>query len=273
MRRPAFALPTLLALGVLLPLAQTACRHPAVRPGAGTPLPPDDPRPRALLEELAQTAAARRAMRGTVRVSVDAPDWSYRATQRVAAERPARLRVEILGLFRQTAAVLTTDGRAYRFVEAGAGEAVVGPVTSDLLWQVARVDLAPGEAVRLLLGAARPGDALEPAAASVDASGAVTVSLDDRRGRRRQRFVFGPDGRLRLQENWNEAGEPTWDARFGDYRALEGGPFAGSLELHFARAGARARVEFRSFEINPELPAGVFSLEAPQRAARRGGRG
>ena len=81
-------------------------------------------------------ALARRGLSGRARLAVDGHDGALRlrGSQRVALERPARLRVEVLGLFDQTLAVLVTDGERYQFFRANDRTWESGPVGPDLLW-------------------------------------------------------------------------------------------------------------------------------------------
>jgi len=90
-------------------LAATACRTPAP---IAVPLPPDDPRPAALLDAWARAAGERHGLRARARLAVDGADGALhlRGKQILVLERPAYLRVEILGLLNQTVAVLVTDG-------------------------------------------------------------------------------------------------------------------------------------------------------------------
>jgi len=254
-------------------LVVVGCRTVPAPPILGVPIPADDPRPQALLERLGETAASRHSMRGSVRLSVDSEELTYRGSQRVAASRPARLRVEILGLFSQVAAVLTTDGRIFQFLEAGAKQAEIGPVRSDLLWRVARIDLEPREAVAILIGATTPGGALELAVAEERSEGVVVLRLDDARGNPRQRLSFDAAGLLTRTENWDAGGEPTWEARFSDYDDRDGSAFANRVDLEFPRTGASARVQFGSVELNPTLPDELFFLRVPKRVSSAGGGG
>jgi outer membrane lipoprotein-sorting protein len=231
------------------------------------PLSPQDPRPPALLSQLDARAAGRESMRGTLRFAVDAEDLRVRGLQRVAARRPAWLRVEVLGLLNQIAAVLATDGHSYDFLDAGSGRRERGTMSRDLLWQVARVDLEPEEAVSLLLGASEPSAGLFPGPAVATPDGGIRVLLLDDRGRARQRFAFDPEGRLRRLENWSADGALLWEARYQDYRDLAGSPFAHQVELRFPRTGARAEFRFRSVELNPTLPDELFVLKLPERVS------
>jgi len=227
------------------------------------PLAAGDPRPERLVGALERTALARESMRGAARLAIDAPDLRFRRPQRFAAQRPAAIRVEILGLFEQVAAVLVTRDGNYQFFDSSERRLRHGPVTPDLLWEIARVDVTPEQAVELLLGVPTPAADLRPAGARRFGDGSIRVDFADAHGRPRQRFSFDAGERLRRIENLDAAGEPLWEAGFGDYRDLGGLAIAFEIALHFPRQDTHAKLSFRDLELNPELPPGVFVLHVP----------
>jgi hypothetical protein len=224
-------------------------------------LSPTDPRIGAGLEQLAASAASRHAMRGMARLSLDAPDLRFRRPQRLVVERPTRLRVEVLGLFGQVAAILATEDGRYQFFDPSHGSLEEGEVSAELLWQFARVDLTPEEAAGVLLGAPQPSDGLLPVGAFELAAGGVAVLLgSDTHGSPRERFEFDGLGRLQAAKRFDDHGSTIWSARFDDYRELGDQAFAFQVALSFPRVGAEAEIQFKQVELNPDLPADVFVL-------------
>jgi hypothetical protein len=229
----------------------------------GTSIAVGDPRIEMLLGELERRGEGRRSMRALARLSLDAPDLRFHRPQRVVVERPDRLRVEVLGLFSQVAAVLVTGDGDYQFYDVGSRALEQGAVTPELLWRVARVELRADEAVELLLGApSRWPDSVAVGARELD-DGSIAIALADAAGGLRQRLRFDADGRLRQLSLFGDAGQPRWEASFDDYRALEGGPFAFRVELHFPSLEAHAVFTFKNAELNPDLPEDVFNLRLP----------
>lgn len=257
-RRPArtraFAAP---ALALLLAFA-FACA--GARAPRATPLAPADTRPGALLDALAQTGAARRSLRGVARLAVEGPAGGGRARQILLLERPARLRVEILGLLDQRVAVLTTDGVHYRLYRAEDGSLTGGPVHDALLWEVAGLAVTPEQAVQILLGAPEPPPGARLAGGAELADGRVRLDLrvPDRPGT--TRLEFDPAGRLIGWARLGAGGEALQEARFGDYRALGGDAFPFTIELADRTTGAEARVHFASVELDPVLAPELFEL-------------
>lgn len=262
-----------LALFVAALFVAAACRTP---PPSLLPLPADDPRPARLLAAWAQAAEARRTLRGRARLAVDSGDGAIklRGRQVLVAERPARLRVEILGLFDQTVAVLVTDGERFEFFEARDRSYETGPVHPGLLWERAWLALTPEEAIDLLLGAPSLDPGLAASDARVDAAGAVELDLADGDGRVRRRARFDAQGLLRRLEVLRTDGSLAWSAEFAEYAPVAGAAFAHAVSLAVTAGGTRAEIELRDVELNPELPPGLFRLRAaassfvPSAAAR-----
>ncbi len=238
-------------------LATAACRKPP-------PAPRPDLDAGALIAELEGAEAQRRGLRAKARLAIQAPDLEVSRPQRIAVQRPATLRVEILGLFNQVAAVLVVHDGVYQLWESGASAIQQGRVTPALLWRVARVALAPDEAVDLLLGAPR----LDPTLV-IGRSGWGPLLFDvdrvDAAGALRERVGFDAEGRLRGFERFDPTGALVWSATFDDHRPLMGGDgamqsFAHVVRLRFPAEGARVDVEYKSVQLDPELAPSLFRL-------------
>jgi hypothetical protein len=227
-----------------------------------TPLPAGDPRPAALIAQWDRSAAGRHAMRGRAHLAVDG-DVRIRADQIVVLERPARLRVEVLGLLNQTAAVIATDGERFEVFRSRERSYQAGPVHPGLLWQEAHLALTPEEAVSVLLGALVLGPACRPVRAAAIGDRRVRVDLVDAQQELRGRAVFDAAGRLRELATFDGTGAPRWTARFDDYAPVSGVPFAHRIALDVAAGNSRAEITLRDVELNPELPAGIFQLRPP----------
>jgi hypothetical protein len=258
--RPAIAL---LALAALCGGCRTAV--PA------TPLPADDPRPDALVAAWQAHTASRHALRATARLAVDAPgagergdDLALRSKQRMWLSRPANLRVEVLGFLDTAVAVLVVDGERYALLESAARRFDEGPVYDGLLWDAARLDLSPEEAVLVILGTlALDPDWTRSEAWTIDDR--VRVAFADASGRPRRILEFGAGGELLANTHLDVAGETAWEAEYGDYVALgdlTAAPFARRVAL--SSETGRAEITLRNVELNPTLPPDLFRLSAPE---------
>ena len=269
-----------LATGALLAVAIVVSG--CVTPGGDAPsdsfdpgslLALDDPRVTAPLADLRTAAVERRSLIASARLSLDAPDLRFRRPQRLAVRRPADLRIEILGLFGQIAAILVTDGARYQLWDGskgGGSESGLeqGEVSRELLWAVARVDLSPAEAVALLLGAPIPAAGLAPVAAAQTQDGGVEIALGSDPDADDQVVEFDRDGRLVRASRRAANGVLLWEAVFADYRDLGGELFAHEVTIDFPRFDARAALHFDSAELNRELSSEVFVLDLQKTAAR-----
>jgi hypothetical protein len=249
-----------LALAAAL-LLQMGCR--TLPPGV-VRLAVDDPRPQALLDEWAARTGELRSLRGSARVSLNGARGASFARQVLAMERPARLRVEVLGLLNQRIAVLATDGERYDLYRFKSGAVESGEIRPSVLWEVAGVPLTPEDAVRVLLGAPRmqlPNGEITGAVESADAALRFEIrssepywsALEFDAQRLLSRYeVFAPEGAL-------------FQVRYDDYREVAGTRFAHRVELDFPFSEVHAEIKFGGVELNPVFPESIFRLELPER--------
>ena len=224
----------------------------------------EDPRVVFLAGALATTAGWRHSLVGAARVRLEAPKLSFSRPQRIAVMRPASLRVEILGLLDQVVAVLATDGTRYHFFDASKPGIEEGELESGLLWQVARIDLEPEEAVSLLLGAPLDPSSVLESAGSLD-DGALLLAFRSAKDGSRRVFDFDGSGRLARVRQRAADGLLVWEARYSDYRARGESVFAHGIEIDFPAQGARASFHFRTAELNRDLSSRAFVLEEASR--------
>lgn len=229
------------------------------------PLDAADPRPAAFLEQWDAIARARHALRGRAHLVVDG-DVKVRGNQIVVLERPARLRVEVLGLLNQTAAVIATDGERFEILRTGDRSYDTGVVHPDLLWREAHLALTPREAVELLLGGPTLDPEWEPAGAvgTVGDDGEwVRMDLVDANQRIRRRMAFDAAARLREFEVLDGVGDVLWRAQFDDYAPVGAVAFAHSIVLDIAAGNAHVEISLRDVELNPEISPEVFRIRPP----------
>lgn len=253
-------------LGLALALLVLAGCRAVLPPVPVGPLDPADARAEALLRGLRTIADERRALRGTLRLALDGPDGSLRSTQAFVAEPPARLRVEVQGFLAQTVAVLVTDGDRFDLLRTAERVLQHGRVYPGLLYDVARIDLAPDEAVEVLLGAPRTPEGAAPAAGRNLADGGAQLDLADPTGAVVRRFEWSADANLRRVEARSAGGVVLWQAAFADFRPVHGSaaaPFAHKVALRFPATQTEVRLDFDALELNPTLPEGIFVLSVP----------
>jgi hypothetical protein len=240
----------------------TSCATPDRRREAldrAHPVDLADPRIIALAGALEATARDRRSLVGSAHVSLTAPDLRFSRPQRVALQQPGYLRMEILGLFNQVAAILTTDGVRYQLYEPGQAGVQEGVVSARLLWDVARVDLEPEEVVAVLLGAPWQEEARLDAARELS-DGTLLLAYRHLNGGGRRIFEFAPPAYLTRVRQRGPDDNLIWEATYDDYRQLGDRAFAYEVVIEFPRVDANADFQFKTAELNRELPASAFDL-------------
>jgi hypothetical protein len=239
-------------------LALSGCRTPpdAFSPAGWAALTAADPRPALRVAGLRELAETRHALRATARVGSEGPEGAVSTDQLLLVERPASLRVEVIGgVLQQRVLVLATDGTRYELYRAEGPVTEEGAVHAGVLEEVAGLPLTPEAAVRLLLAAPLAPDT--PAeSVQQDALGALRLRWPD------QTLEFDGAGRLAaLAFHPGEHGErAVLYARWSDWRALDTGAFPHRLELELPEAKTRWQLEYRQVELDPELDPALFRL-------------
>jgi len=210
----------------------------------------------AALEHLRQT---RTALRALARVSYQGPDSHARGRQVVLAERPARLRLEILSPLGTVFALTANDGALAVYLR---NEAALyrGPATRANLEQFAHVDLTVRDAVALLLGTPprRPG---RNDVVSLDRSrGAIELWRELDTGA--QVIWFDAAHRPIATEQRDGEGRVLWRADFGNFdaRAAE---MPQHIEIELPAQARRVTLDLQEVEVNPVLEPSLFTLATP----------
>lgn len=177
------------------------------------------------------------------------------------------MRIEILGLFDQIAAVLVTNGRTYQFFDPGNGEVAEGIITPGLLWDLARIDLDPAQAVELLLGAVTPWPGLVPGDARRLEDGEVRIDFGEVGGGLAQQLRLDAEGRLAGVQAFGPDGKLQFEARYFDYRRVVAADgeidFAHRIEISFPQVEAEASFAFKRVILEAELSDRIFELRLP----------
>jgi len=222
-----------------------------------------------------QVVGRRNSLRARARLSVDAEGGEggaptrIRSRQRLSLERPSRLRVSMQGPLRTPLALLVTDGARYE-LRGVDGSYESGSVHRALLRQLTGLDLDPEQAVNLLLGMPRLSDHAGSRQAVALPGGGLRVEVQDIAGQLTGQLNFDAQGRLRAFESDNAV--PALVVTFDDYASVDGSPFAHRIEV--VTGGARARLQLWDVELNPELSADSFRVEAargPESSRGQGG--
>jgi len=196
--------------------------------------------------------------RATARTEVEGAAGAAFSRQLLLLERPASLRIEVLGLMGQRALVLATDGARYDVFRAGEPQIERGDVHPGVLWETAGIPLTPEAAVAVLLAIPEmpvAGDA-NPEVSWDGASGEAVLGFTE------ATFRFDGAGLLRGYR-WHPDGHDWVVARYDDWRGDERFPYR--INLVFPSSGGRVAVSLESVELNPELSRDLFRL-SPRKA-------
>lgn len=228
-------------------------------------LEPDDPSALAVLAEWVDAADGRSGLRGRARIAVDSADRSIavRGRQVLVVQRPARLRVEVLGFLNQTLAVIVTDGNRFEVLRTQDHSYETGELRPTLLWDEARIALTAEEVIAVLLGIPLPDPRWVPTRVAKDPKGLTSIDLADSAGVRKQRVSFGPHGLLIESQRFDDSGKRIWRARFDDYREIDGEWLAHEIELDVTTGMTHAEISLSDIELNPTLSDDLFRLRPP----------
>lgn len=211
----------------------------------------------------AVAAAQARVQRvtGSARLRVQTPGASGRLDALVAAERPDRLRLELLDFFGAPAVVLVAAGGRFGFLDVRAGTWTRGQATPENVSQLLPVALPAEELVAVLCGsapllpgratAARPGDGLMRL--WIEGLGLA------------QRLDVGAGAAVEASRVTGAGGARAgYDLDFSVFRHLAGVRFPTDLRLDAAAGGSRVDLSWgQDLEINGPAAPALFALEPP----------
>jgi outer membrane lipoprotein-sorting protein len=233
--------PARAALLMVLSLAACVRRAP----------PPDlSPDPAALLQQVEVAQARVQRVRGEAKVRVESKEGGGAVTQFVAAERPDRLRLDVLDFFGNPAAVLVADGGRFSLLDLRENVFLRGRATPANLARIVPLPIPASELVTILCGTAPlPGGrpvGVEPG------DGVLELSIE--RDGALQRLEIGPGAAVvasRQEPRFAEGG---------------GGPFPREVTLDARGSRVLLRLRWKEIEVNGVLPPETFTLAPPSGA-------
>lgn len=253
------SLPVVAAPALLLGLG-LACRSaPPAAPAAPAPTASAE-QVQHLLDAARLRAASVSGLRARMRAELPGSPFARFSSQVLLAERPGRLRVDVLGPFGRRLQVLATGGAAWEYYEAGTAGLRRVPVSEAASLPLAWLGPLAGEVtpelgVALLLAAPPVPDSVprstEQTPQGVRIDFACCVFL----------FEAGDLGEVQLA---GEDGAEQLSVRYRNWRDLPGGRFPFRVELYAAASGAMLTLELLEAELNPDLAGEWFRLSSPQ---------
>lgn len=212
----------------------------------------------AIFAALAQRRATVHALRALARLSYSAPEESHKARQLLVAERPDRLRMEILSPF-GTVFVLTTGGGTLTAWSREESTVYRGLASPENLERYAQLEVPVPVAVDLLLGT----PPLRAAADSVVSADAAAVQLWQDVGDGIRVGWFNDRLEPLRYEQRDAGGHVHLRVSFDAYTAVNGVTVPLQLGIELPLMQRRLDLTLSEPEINPHLATSVFALDTP----------
>lgn len=211
-----------------------------------------------IFDALDARRAAVRSLRAWARLSYTAPDESHRAKQLLVAERPDRLRLEILSPIGTVFVLTASDGALAAYAR---DEATVyrGAASAANLQRYTQVDLPVATAVDLLLGTPPLRGGSD---AVVSADGAAAKLWQESASGATVAW-FSPVLEPTRYEQHDADGRVLLRASFDGYTAVDGVRLPSRLAIELPASQRRIDIALSEPEVNPPLPETVFALQTP----------
>jgi hypothetical protein len=216
-------------------------------------------------DELRAVIAGQRAavhgLRTAARVHLESPEGSGSAQQVLVASRPDRLRVEVLSPFGSVFVLATSGGQLAAYVREE-NRVYRGRATAANLAHYAQIELSVSDLVDLLLGL--PPQRQEGFGAVFVDAAAQIVRLRQQTPEGAQVVAFTGDPlRPVAVEERGADDHLAWGAAFDRHAFVDGVWLPLWVSLWQPAQQRRITMTFDEPELNPELPASVFTLDAP----------
>jgi len=219
--------------------------------------------PAGLLEQVREGQARVRSVRGSARLDVTSEAQSGTLDAYLEAEKPARVRIELLDFFGNPAALLVANEGRFGLYDARAGVYYRGEATAANLARLLPFPL-PVEDVAVLLCGSAPLPEGSAASAEPDGS-AMRLEVLSPRGREILRIGAGATVRSATLEPTPGSGSAGWRVSFDVFRTRGGALVPSEADLRAGRA--RVAVRWKSdLEVNPASEGAPFQLDAPRGA-------
>jgi hypothetical protein len=183
-----------------------------------------------------------------------------KARERIVAARPGLLRIEALSPL-GVAAVVAAHGSELEVYTAGNDTLVRAPATAEALGRFARIPMAPGSAVALLMGLPPPGTqlSLHPIFAVRD-NDFTLIGYPADNGTERE-FGFG-GGELRMVRERGRDRHIRYEVRYSDYRNIGALMFPYRVEADFPATSSSINLRYERPIVDVAVSPSLFVLKA-----------
>jgi hypothetical protein len=185
------------------------------------------------------------------------PGGHFKAREMITVRRPSSLRVEALTPL-GVAMVIAASPTEIAVFDPAKNTIARGAATAATLEQVARIPLAPAQAVSLMLAILPDGDALNSPNAIT--SGADQTLLTYRRADGNSDQVAFSDGDLASVREGAVDGTVLYEVKYSDYRDIGGMRFPHVVEASFPAAATTLKLTYERPLIDGAIPDTAFVL-------------
>jgi len=243
---------------LLAVLALAGCAARAPLPAPSAPVPATLPTRDVLQRSMAERRAAVTSLRSIARLRYTTADESRSAKQVIVAERPDRLRFEVLSPFGTVFVLAARDGRLAAY-DRDDNTVYRGVASIGNLARYAQVDLPIALAVDLLLGT----PPMFPGGGGVVSRDEGSIQLWQQSGDG-VRVLWLDSGLEPIRyERRDAAGYVLLQVTYGNYAAVGGIRLPAHISLELPPSGRRIDVDLRDPEVNPPLSNEIFALQTP----------
>ena len=228
--------------------------------GIGGPLP-TAPAAAVLHEKLRDNGRRWQQLDTLAKVGLTREGKFYSTQQFILAEKPERLRVDVLSLFGQLALQLSVDQDRLQILDKTSlpPRAYAGPLDDDLLSRITRLPLSVSQLVRLLL---YDPPVFVTAAAGVEQT-ADRYLLRLVQGQQQQIFSFDSQLNLRRSE-YLHGGQSLLQIDYDEINPEDNFPRA--LRVQLPAEKIRLTLSLSDLRLNQPVPAKRFRLTLPEGA-------
>lgn len=226
--------------------------------------PPDlSADPAELLRQVERTQGRVERLQGEARVKVESPAGGGTVTQFVVAERPDRLRLDVVDFFGNPVASLVADGGRFALLDLRQRVFLRGAATPENLARLLPLAIPVEELVALLCGAVPIAGGRPVSVEAGDGVARLTVEAADRT----QRLDVGAGGAVHASRVGGLPGTAAppgrYDVTFDRFEERGGRPFPGRVHLDAPGAQVSLELAWKQIEVNGVLPGGSFDLSPP----------